>query len=76
MAYLSQGPGPKKAFKKSGAPARGKKWAETTSGKIPEPMVEPIKRRVAKLKPMRSVASGTTSSGTPRKTVKNKTRSL
>ena len=78
MAYLSQGPGPKKAFKsRSGAPKRGKKWAEDTSGKIPNPTVVPIaKAKPAKLKPMRAVSGGSYGSGAPRKTVRGKARSL
>jgi hypothetical protein len=67
----------KSAFKRStGAPKKGYKWKETTSGRIPDPEVVPVKNEVAKLKPMRTVSSGSYGSGTPRKTVKNKSRSL
>lgn len=68
-------PKPKRT-KKSGAPKKGYKWAETTSGRIPDPKIVPMSKKKAKLIPMRTVSSGTTSSGAPRKTIRNKTRSL
>lgn len=67
----------KKAFKKrTSAPKRGYRYTEETSGKIPSPAVVPISTKKPKLKPMRSVASGSNAYGKPTKTVKNKTRSL
>jgi hypothetical protein len=67
---------PKKPKKttKTGAPAKGYKWAETTSGRIPDPVIVPVKK-MPKFKPMRTVASGTSPSGKARMTVK-KGRSL
>ncbi len=64
----------KKALR-SGAPAKGYKWKENTSGRIPDPEIVPVKKKV-KLNPMRTVSSGSTAYGTPRKTIKNKSRSL
>ena len=70
-------PKPKiKKVMRSGAPAKGYKWKEQTSGKIPNPEIVPMKKKMAKLKPMRMVSSGTTGYGTPSKTIKNKARSL
>jgi len=60
--------------KKTRAPKKGYQYIEMTSGKIPDPAVEPIKTKRAKLKPMRTVSSGTNSYGKPTKSVDNKTR--
>ena len=66
----------KKPFnKRTRAPKKGYKYSETTSGKIPNPTVVKVKKPV-KMKPMRTVASGTNAYGQPTKTVKNKARSL
>ena len=64
---------PKKT-KRSGAPAKGYKWAEMTSGKIPNPAVVPVAKK-SNLKPMRTVASGINPWGDVVKNVKRKTRS-
>jgi len=68
-----------KNLTKKATPKKGFKWAESTSGRIPEPAVVPVsskKKKPARLKPMRTVSSGTFGSGAPRKTEKNKARSL
>ena len=58
----------KKALR-SGAPAKGYKWKEETSGKIPNPEIVPMaKKKPAKLKAMRRVSSGSYGSGAPRQT--------
>lgn len=62
--------------KKTRAPKKGYQYTEMTSGKIPDPAVVPVKKKVAKLSPMRTVSSGTNSYGKPTKTEKNKARSL
>lgn len=64
---------PKKT-KRSGAPARGYRYAENTSGRIPEPAIVPIDRKRAKLKPMRSVSSGTYGSGKAFTKINNRMR--
>lgn len=65
----------KKAFK-SGAPRKGYKWKEDTSGRIPDPAIVPDRKKPYTPKPMRTVASGTTGGGKARTTVKSKARSL
>lgn len=66
-------PKPKKT-KKSGAPARGHRWAETTSGKIPNPAIVPVGSRKPKLKPMRAVFGGTKPSGKAFTKINNRMR--
>ncbi len=66
-----------KNISKQGTPKKGYRWAETTSGRIPEPQVERIpkaKDKPKRLKPMRTVASGTYGSGAPRKTERNRSK--
>lgn len=69
----------KKHLKKGSlVPKKGYRWKDNTSGKIPEPAVERIptaKKKPSRLKPMRTVASGTNAFGQPRTTIKNKSRS-
>jgi len=65
-----------KNLTKKATPKKGFKWADSTSGRIPEPAVVPIssKKKPARLKPMRTVASGTYGSGAPRKTERNRSK--
>lgn len=65
---------PKKAFNRRGQPKKGYRHSEETSGKIPDPMTVPVKSKKPKLKPMRTVSSGTNAYGSPTRTVRNKTR--
>lgn len=55
-------PKPKKV-KKSGAPAKGYKWKDNTSGKIPNPEMVPVSPKKVKLKAMSLTLGGTSSSG-------------
>ena len=65
---------PPKKFGKDGAPAKGFKWQYNTDSPIPNPTVVPMKPNKVKLKPMRTVASGTKGSGAVRQTVKRRSR--
>lgn len=60
---------PKKA-KASGAPAKGHKWKYMTDSPIPNPEIVPAKKAAKKLKPMRTIASGTYGSGKVKRTEK------
>ena len=63
-----------KKVTKSGAPGKGMKWKGTVSGRVPYPEMVPVNSKPAKLKPMRTIASGTTGSGKAKTTVRSKTR--
>ena len=65
---------PPRKTRRSGAPAKGHKWAESTSGKIPNPAVVPVGKRPARLKPMRTVSSGVNPWGAPTRIVKRRNR--
>lgn len=61
--------------KRSGAPAKGYRWKEDTSGKIPNPPIVPVSSRKIKMKPMRTVMGGTTGAGKAFIKINNRTRS-
>lgn len=66
-------PKPKKT-KRSGAPAKGFQWKESTSNRIPNPAIVPVSSKKPKLKPMRAVFGGTNAAGRAFKKINNRMR--